>query len=431
MNNVTGSARVFSPIPLRLLRERWATGIGALAVAVVLLPALAATRLTIVDFADVEVYRSFGEAIAAGSVPYRDLAIEYPPAALPLFVLPALVTSSWLSYAIAFAVLVGVGLLAIVLAARIGTTLGPVSRDWALRTLAAGAMIGVLGAVALTRFDLLPAALVVATLYAAMRDRFGWAGVLLGVAIALKIYPLVTVPIIAAYALRRRGKRTAATFVALAIAVAGATFIPFLITSPAGVYETFRGQIGRSLQIESVGASILWLAVEAGVTDWPAQRTYYDVTTGLANAIQLTSTIAGMVALVMLWWRHWRGPVDDRRLVRYTLASIAAFVVFAKVLSPQYLLWLVVLVPALRGARANIATALLAGSAVATAIYFPRWFPSVVDGTAWYGLATIAVRNLLLVMFLLALIWRVERGAEHRGPRREAAVRTAEPAGRC
>jgi hypothetical protein len=174
-----------------------------------------------------------------------------------------------------------------------------------------------------------------------------------------------------------------------------------------------------------MGASLLWLAVEAGLTDWPAQRTYYDLTTGVANAIQLTSTIAGIVALVILWWRHWRGPADGRRLVRYTLASIAAFVVFAKVLSPQYLLWLVVLVPALRGARANIATALLAGSTVATAIYFPRWFPSVYDGLASYGLATIAVRNLLLAMFLVALLWRIEGRAENRGPRREAAVRSA------
>src|SRR3954454_8672196 len=39
---------------------------------------------------DTPVYQRYGDAMLDGQVPYRDFRVEYPPAALPVFVLPAL-----------------------------------------------------------------------------------------------------------------------------------------------------------------------------------------------------------------------------------------------------------------------------------------------------------------------------------------------------
>ncbi len=42
---------------------------------------------------DLELYRSYGDAMESGLVPYRDFDVEYPPGALPVFLAPSLVTA--------------------------------------------------------------------------------------------------------------------------------------------------------------------------------------------------------------------------------------------------------------------------------------------------------------------------------------------------
>ena len=399
----------------RPLASAWAPGLGSVAVAIALLPALAWVQVTIVDYQEIpRIYRVYGEEIVAGAVPYRDIEIEYPPASVPLFVLPALVTSSPSAYAIVFAGLVGaLGMAGLALSARIGAMLAPPSRSWLVRTLGAGVIIGLLGSVALTRFDFVPAALTIAALYLLLRARFGWAGLLLGAAVAVKLYPAVIFPLALTYVFKRAGRRPAALFTGIVCAVVVASYLPFLIAEPEGVLLSLRGQLERALQIESSGATAYWLGVEVGLFEWP-DRGYYDLNSTSAHVIGAVMAVAGLIVLGLLWLRYARGPVDGRRLVRYAFASVTAFVVFGKVLSPQYLLWLVLFIPALRGLRANPVTALLAAAALVTAVYFPRWFPAIVEDLAPNGLAAIAIRNVFIAALLLALVWGVQESSESR-----------------
>ena len=52
-----------------------------------------------------------------------------------------------------------------------------------------------------------------------------------------------------------------------------------------------------------------------------------------------------LAAMAAAWWRLQKGPVDRDRTLRATAATAVGFVAFAKVLSPQYMLFLVPLVP--------------------------------------------------------------------------------------
>jgi hypothetical protein len=130
---------------------------------------------------DTPVYESYGEAIEAGQVPYRDFAIEYPPGALPVFVLAALADSD---FRVAFEwlmALCGGGI--VVAVALAGRRLG-----FGFGTLAFVALSPLaIGSVILTRFDLWPAMLVSFALAALVHDRLRLGHGLLGAASAAKL----------------------------------------------------------------------------------------------------------------------------------------------------------------------------------------------------------------------------------------------------
>ena len=79
-------------------------------------------------------------------------------------------------------------------------------------------------------------------------------------------------------------------------------------------------------------------------------------------------------------WQRWSrsgsrsraGRRRAQRLLRYAAACVCAFVAFDKVLSPQYLLWLIPLVPLVRGTRGAAATGLLTAACVLTQVWFPQ-----------------------------------------------------------
>src|SRR5262245_23835598 len=112
---------------------------------------------------DTPVYQRYGERIVAGQVPYRDFSLEYPPGALPAFVLPSLGADarSTADYRERFELLMfgcGCLMLACMAVALVRLGAGTVRLGAALGFAASTPVL--LGPLVQTRFDLLPAALV-------------------------------------------------------------------------------------------------------------------------------------------------------------------------------------------------------------------------------------------------------------------------------
>jgi hypothetical protein len=354
---------------------------------------------------DTAEYQRYGEAMVNGHVPYRDFSVEYPPGALPAFVVPAVGEPSFRVYNREFQVLMalcGVGALA-AMAAALRALGASVERTVAALGFFALAPL-VLGSVVLYRYDLWPAALTVAGLAAILvrRERLGFAAIGLGV--AAKAFPAVVVPPAVAYVWRTRGRREALLCLGVGLAVALAVIVPFLVLAPHGVWESIVRQTTRPLQIESLASALLL----AGHHLWglaltmESSRGSQNLAGSLPDALGTASSVLLLLILVGLWTAAARGPATPDRLVRYTAASLAAFVALGKVLSPQFLIWLLPIVPLVRGRRGLAASALLAVALLLTQVWFPiRYFDLVAFDSfpSW----VLLVRDLVLVALLVVL----------------------------
>jgi hypothetical protein len=370
------------------------------------------------QLSDVPLYVHYAGLVRGGAVPYRDFPFEYPPAALPALLLPAYM--SW-SYATSFAVLMGVcG------AACIGAV------AWALRAVEASAertwaallLVGVsplvLGSLFDTRFDLWPTLLAVGAVAATVRERAVASGALLGLGFAAKLWPAVLLPIAVAHLWRRRGRRSGLVVLASFVAVAAACFLPFAVLAPDGLRAMFADQLNRPLQVESLGAAVLMAAQHLGMHPLSTVTTHGAQALsgrGAGLAADL-STVAELVAVLAVWMLFARRRNPDGEAVLLASGAVVCVVVaFDKVLSPQYLIWLVPVV-VLAGGRSRIAAgALLLLALGLTQTWFPWHYWSLAlehrAPWSWYLLA----RDLALVALAGVLVLELNRAEDSAGRR--------------
>jgi len=361
--------------------------------------------------ADTPIYQRYGDAIADGHVPYRDFQLEYPPGALPVFALPSLLRSQdddLDGYRAGFEaemLVCGALTLAFMLAILLSLEAAPVRTGAALGFAAVSPFL--LGSVMLSRFDLWLAALVTGSLaaFVAGRHRIG-AGVL-GLAVSAKLFPAVLVPIAAVWIWRRRGRREALVCLGVFAAVVCLCFLPFVVIAPHGVWHSLTTQTSRPLQIETLGAGILLVAHAVGglaITMRPSHGSQ-NLAGSAPDALAVVQTVLQAAALLLTWIWFARGPVTRERLVRASATAVCAFVAFGKVLSPQFLIWLIPLVPLVRGRRGLAGTLLLATALVLTQVWFPfRYWDLALrfDPTASW---LVLVRDLVLVGLFAVLSW--------------------------
>jgi len=350
---------------------------------------------------DTAEYRRYGLAIVGGHVPYRDFSVEYPPGALPAFGIPAIGKPGFSFYNREFEILMalcGVGSLV-----AMSVALRELSAS-AERTAAALGFFALaplaLGSVILYRYDLWPTFLTVAVL--ARRERLGFAS--LGLGIAAKAFPAVVIPPAFAYVWRTRGRREALLCLGAAAAVVAVVVVPFFALAPHGVWDSIVRQTTRPLQIESLGAALLLAAHHVGglALTLDSSRGSQNLAGSLPDAIGAASSALLVAALVAIWVAAARGPATPERLVRWSAASLAAFVALGKVLSPQFLIWLLPLVPLVRGRRGLAASVLLGLALLLTQVWFPiRYFDLVAfdELPSWVLLA----RDLVLVALVVVL----------------------------
>jgi Glycosyltransferase family 87 len=362
------------------------------------------------EYRDVGLYGEYAHGLLEGRLPYRDVFVEYPPGAFVVLTPPALLPDE--AYRHAFKALMAlVGLATLVVAGLILVRLGA-RRERLYGALVALALAPLaLGPVALNTYDAWPALLVAAALCALLSRRPTLAFALLGLAFTAKLYPAALLPL---FCLAVRPRALARPLVAFC-GVAAAVFAPVALIGWDGLRESFKAQAERSLQVESLGGSILLAAdrlggYDARVVGGSTAAVSRDLAGQLPDVLAVVSSGLQVVAVLLILWLAARRRLDGERLVAATAATVAGALAFSKFVSPQYLVWLVPLVPLVVPPPGVAASAVLAAALVLGQLWFFHYRDVfAVGGIVWLVL----LRDLLLVALygLLAaalLRWRTK-----------------------
>jgi glycosyl transferase family 87 len=347
---------------------------------------------------DVPLYRAYALDMGRGELPFRDFGFEYPPLAAPVMGLPALIASGYDGYRLAFAAAMlvlaaGMVLLAGRLAARMGGDPGRAMLAAAAAPLLTGAMIR-------THFDLAPVVLTLAALLLLCTDRPRAGLAVLGLGAATKLFPLVIVPVALAW-LVARGQRRAALEGALAliaVLVVGSGIAAAL--SAEGSYDALRYHAERPLQVESTPALAAQALDAAGIGSARSVHSHgsHGVTHPADGALEALSAALVALAAAALAVAAARRP-GRRELVLASLGAVVAFAALGKVLSPQFLIWVVPLAALALAWRLHALAAAAALAIGLTLVEFPARYFDVVDREP-LPVAVVALRNCCLLLVL-------------------------------
>lgn len=356
---------------------------------------------------DVPLYHAYADLFLDGVVPYREVGFEYPPLAAPLIALPGVVSLDPETFRYAFAVLAFILAAALMFATGRLATLGG-GREWmallvvALAPLATGAMIR-------THFDLAPVLCLVAGLVAVATRRAKTGFALFGVGGALKLFPLVAVPIAAAWLFGQGRRAEAAAGLVVAAVVVALTIGAGIGLSADGAANAVEYHVERPVQIESLPATVLNGIEEAGGEAPTPKHSHRSDGLEHSAADAITVGFLVLLAIVLVVLTVSASRVSDvRALVLAALAAAAAVATFGKVLSPQFMLWLVPLA-AVAWAWGMYALGVVTTAAISvTLAWFPDRYFDLVDRDDEL-LAIVAGRNVLLLLMLALCGWEIRR----------------------
>jgi hypothetical protein len=257
-----------------------------------------------------------------------------------------------------------------------------------------------IGPLILNRFDLVPTLFVLAAILARDRGRSAtWSG-LLSIGVAIKAFPLFLYPALL------RGEKNLRRVV-----VAG--FVPLLLCVIAvlvmgdefGSAITYHTQ--RALQVESLAATPFEIAHvwgSSGVTTGVGHGGFEIQAAGTTLARWL-SVVVGAIGYLWLVRAGWRSKASNLQLAT---ALLTVLVVFAPVLSPQFLLWILPVSACAYGlGKENL---MLLVAILFTQIVLQNY--DGVDGLTGNFVWPVAARNLYLLVYLWMVAWPILREGE-------------------
>lgn len=374
---------------------------------------------------DLQIYRHWAfQGLVHGSWPGVDFAWVYPEVALA----PILFAGLW---GFGFYLFVWVCMISALNIASFVALIG--RRTSRSRMIAAWwwlAILVVLSPVALLRLDGLTAPMAVIALVLLAR----WplvTGVILALATWIKVWPAaIFLAIVAA------SRNWLSVVIAGIITSAAVVAAIFAVGAGGNVASFITMQSTRNLQLEApIATPWLWMSIaeQPGFLRFYGQALETWEVSGpgssfFAKLMTPLMAIAVVAIMGLLWRARKRGAPSQEALLVGALALATSMVVFNKVGSPQYMLWLVPIVVvgiALDTHAWRVPANLMMAISIMTTLVFPIFYMPLVHGSR-YAALLLTSRNVLLVILLGWTIMRLVALGKARAP--QNAVSGTRPA---
>ena len=388
---------------------------------------------------DVNIYSGWAETMVHGSFPSSDPQWQYPPAAALVMLFPKLIARVGIGYVDSF-FFFALAADAVVVTLLIGQA-DRISAQTGREPHLSGVWAWVLGGFALgpilfMRYDVIVTALavggMVATVKAAERrtpeqaEKWTWSvrGVLLGLGAVVKVWPVV---LLAGLPGGKRGVRAVVSAIVGVLVVCG-----LLAAGLSGALSFLGHQSSRGIEVEAVFASPFMIASWFG---YPVSTVHEDGNFQLAGpGTSLVASGAILLTLlgfgIVLWWRLRRfHPERWSPALMYDagFTVLLVMVVTSRVLSPQYLIWLIGLSALClaentapdqnsgrRGTLMAVPARMVMACTLVSQLEFPILFLQVMHH-GFLGTAVVAARNLVLLaatVIALRRLWSATTAKE-------------------
>jgi hypothetical protein len=185
------------------------------------------------------------------------------------------------------------------------------------------------------------------------------------------------------------------------------TVLPFVVVGWDGIMAFLKFHTSRGIEVESIYANIACIGQTLGLTQVTSGMSFNSINliTPWEKPLLTLSSLLLVGGLLYIYWLVWRdarrskGQIPFEMLVQASALVTMWFILSNKVISPQYLVWLLPFCVFWGGAKIRL---FLAASAVS---FIP--YPLMANGTLqldWQPMSFIIIRNALLIaLFYLVL----------------------------
>jgi Glycosyltransferase family 87 len=346
---------------------------------------------------DVFRYGRWAALLHAGHLPWSSFPVEYPPGVLPFLALPG----GLFTYELQFIVLAFVADAIILAMLRRTSPRGLGQWLWLVAPVALGTTLWL-------RFDIFVAAALVGFVVAIRSGRWRIAGACLAYACLLKLWPLVIL-VVAWRVIPAEGRRRVTGW-CLGV-IAGATLPVIAWGGASGLLAMLGYQGNRGLEVESVAAYPFMLAWSLGHHSAPVIG-HVTLEFDVFGVVALVATVALPAALACLSAVVWRDAGARASIASVTLVCALVVLVASKVMSAQYIVWVLALtalavddhVSVHTWPRWRLAVVATTGAALTQWIFPLNWGKVILEGGTAV-MVVLTVRLLVLAVWLV-LAWR-------------------------